>query len=97
MYKKDSLKTLERKTGALLIVTLAIMIVSLGTIYLSMLSTGAQNGYSLELEKTKKQELYDSLQKIKNDITNESSLTNLETSEKINQMSESSEKTYITN
>jgi hypothetical protein len=96
MYKKQTLKTLERKTSVLLIVTLGIMILALGTIYLSMLSTGAQNGYSLENEKLKQKVLSDSLQKIKNEITDESALKNLETSEKINEMYEVDEKVFLT-
>lgn len=95
MKRKETLRTLEKKTSILLIITLALMITGLGTIYLSMLSTGAQNGYSIELEKQKRQILTDSLQKLKNEITNESTLKTLETSEKINQMSEVKEKTYI--
>ncbi len=96
MYKKQTLKTLERKTSVLLIVTLGLMIFALGTIYLSMLSTGAQNGYGLENEKLKQKVLSDSLQKIKNEITDESALKNLETSERVNQMYEGEEKIFIT-
>lgn len=97
MRRKESLKTLEKKTTVTLVITLTIMITALATVYLTMLSTGAQNGYTLEMEKIRKQELYDNLQSIKNKITSESALTQLENNEITSKMKEASEKIYINN
>jgi hypothetical protein len=95
MYRKETLKTLERKTTITLLITLSSMIFVLLGVYLNMLSTGAQNGYSLEIEKIRKKELYDNLQRLKTRIIEESTINNLEESIKLRKMIENIEKTYI--
>lgn len=96
MRKKETLSAIEEKTSKVLIITLSLMIIVLGAAFIVITSQGAQNGYALQQEKLHNEELKEINQRLQTEITTTASISLIEDSEKVSEMQESSDKTFIT-
>lgn len=103
-YKKrsskiKSKKTLDNKVESTikhLVVTLAVIIVGLGVVFLTSTSKTTQKGYALQQEKLRNEDLKTLNESLSNQITNATTSINLEDSEKVENMAETEDRTYVT-
>ena len=72
------------------------MIVFFASMFMLMTSQSAQQGYALEQEKQKQEELLLINQKLHTKVTNSTSIATLENDERLKNMDSTEEKTYIT-
>jgi|GEM_PF-2234005 len=92
---KMSLQQETKKTITMLIVTLSVMILVLAIVFLSMTSKGAEQGYTLEQQKLKNEQLKNENESLEAKINQETSLIDLKTNKKINVMAIVEEKTFV--
>lgn len=96
MVTKETLRSETKKTIKLLIITLLVMIVALTGVFFVVTNKNAQNGYALEQEKLKNENLKSTQSDLNTKITQSSSFSNMEESNKIKKMQEPENKQYVT-
>lgn len=96
MRIKETLHSETKRTIKLLIITLMVMIVALTALFLVVTSENAQNGYALEQEKLKNENLKSQKSDLDTKITKSSSFSNIEENDKIKKMQEPEKKEYVT-
>lgn len=96
LIKKQTFKAQEAKTIKVLIITLGLMIVFFASMFMLLTSQSAQQGYALEQEKQRQEELLLINQKLHTKVTNSTAIATLENDERLKNMDTTDEKTYIT-
>jgi len=92
---KLSLQQETRKTIKMLIVTLSGMILVLAIAFLSTTSKGAEQGYTLEQQKLKNEQLKNENESLEAKINQETALIDLKSNKKINVMTTPEQKTFV--
>ncbi len=97
--KKTTLRTEERQTVKSLLITLALMIITLAGAFLGLTSQNAQKGYALQQEKLKNEYLENMNSSITIKINESKSFTEINSKFDTTRMEEldSELKTYVTN
>ena len=93
----QTLSTETEKTIRSLIITLTLMIIVLGVVFLATTNESAQRGYALEQEKLKNEHLRIENEILKTKITKETSFSSINNKDEIVNMEEIENKQYITN
>jgi len=92
---KISLRQETRSTIKMLIITLTVMILTLGTVFLSMTSKGAEQGYTLEQQKLKNEQLKNENESLEAKINQETALIDLKSNKQINVMAPIEQKIFV--
>lgn len=92
---KETLKTETQKAVKSLIITLSIMIVSLGVVFIATTNQTAQKGYALEQAKLKNEYLKTINNNLKTKITKSTAFNKIEDNEKIKEMEQNESKNYV--
>lgn len=93
---KERLSTETSKTVRLLVVTLAIMIVALGSLFLNASSKSAQKGYTLKLLEDENKDLKSTNANITAKITNDTAFSKVSEDEKVLGMQGDAQKLFVT-
>jgi len=96
LKRKPTLTYETEKTIRALIITLGVLIIALGTIFVATLSQTNQKGYTLEQEKNKNEMLKNENTDLATKITEVTTFHSLEESEKTKDMAEIETKTFVT-
>lgn len=93
---KKTLRLETKNAVRSLIITLTSMIIVLSIAFLAITNQSAQKGYALELAKLKNEKLRNQNEVLKNQITNSTTASKIESNAKISEMAEDEEKDYVT-
>lgn len=93
---KTTLRVEAEKVIKALVITLSLMIVALGVVFLITNSENAQKGYTLDQTKRKNEQLKQENSNLITKITNSTSFSNLEENEKLKEMEATESKNYVT-
>lgn len=93
---KLTLSTETEKVIRSLVITLSIIIAVLGATLIISMSKSSQNGYALQQEKLKNEELMNENGNLATKITQSKTFSELKTVDSVTGMEEIEEKTYVT-
>ncbi len=93
---KATLHSEAKRTIKSLIITLSLMIATLGVAFLLTTNESSQKGYALQQEKLKNEHLKSVNTNLTTKVTQATSFSELENDENINEMEEIEEKNYVT-